>query len=198
MAEPQIAYRFETDAARGLLLVDDDEVLRTRLARAMQRKGFDVIAVGSVSEGKKAARQALPPFAICDLRLEDGSGLDVVEELHKVRPDARVIMLTGYGNIATAVAAVKKGAVDYLSKPADADAVEAALLNTNRDLPPVPETPMSADRVKWEHILRVFEQCDRNVSETARQLHMHRRTLQRILQKHAPREAGIMVEDDVE
>lgn len=195
MATPAQSYQFANDAGRGLLLVDDDEPLRTRLARAMQRKGFDVIAVGSVREGKEAARQTLPPFAICDLRLEDGSGLDVVEAIRAARPDARIVMLTGYGNIATAVAAVKQGAIDYLSKPADADAVEAALLSDGRVLPPVPETPMSADRVKWEHILRVFEQCDRNVSETARQLQMHRRTLQRILQKHAPREAGIMLED---
>ncbi len=198
MAVPEQTYQFTSNAGRGLLLVDDDEALRTRLARAMQRKGFDVIAVGSVSEGKEAARQALPPYAICDLRLEDGSGLDVVEALRAARPDAHIVMLTGYGNIATAVAAVKKGALDYLSKPADADAVEAALLSEGHALPPVPETPMSADRVKWEHILRVFEQCDRNVSETARQLQMHRRTLQRILQKHAPREAGVMLEDDAE
>ncbi len=189
-------YQFTVNPERSLLLVDDDEALRTRLARAMQRKGFDVIAVGSVAEGKQAARQALPAYAICDLRLQDGSGLDVVEVLQTVCPEARVIMLTGYGNIATAVAAVKKGAIDYLSKPADADAIEAALLSDGRALPPIPETPMSADRVKWEHILRVFEQCDRNVSETARQLHMHRRTLQRILHKHAPREVSAALMDD--
>ena len=189
-------YQFTVNPERSLLLVDDDEALRTRLARAMQRQGFDVIAVGSVAEGKQAARQALPAYAICDLRLQDGSGLDVVEVLQTVCPEARVIMLTGYGNIATAVAAVKKGAIDYLSKPADADAIEAALLSDGRALPPIPETPMSADRVKWEHILRVFEQCDRNVSETARQLHMHRRTLQRILHKHAPREVSAALMDD--
>lgn len=189
MAEAADSYKFSENPARSLLLVDDDDVLRNRLARAMQRKGFDVIAVGSVAAGKQAARQAQPAFAICDLRLGDGSGLDVVEAIHQARPEARVVMLTGYGNIATAVAAVKKGAIDYLSKPADADAVAAALLNEKGELPPVPDTPMPADRVKWEHILRVFEQCDRNVSETARQLQMHRRTLQRILQKHAPKEA---------
>lgn len=189
MAEAANNYKFSENPARSLLLVDDDEVLRNRLARAMQRKGFDVIAVGSVAAGKQAAQQAQPAFAICDLRLGDGSGLDVVEAIHQARPDARVVMLTGYGNIATAVAAVKKGAIDYLSKPADADAVAAALLNEKGELPPVPDTPMPADRVKWEHILRVFEQCDRNVSETARQLQMHRRTLQRILHKHAPKEA---------
>lgn len=196
MTDAPADYKFTTNPSRGLLIIDDDEALRTRLARAMERKGFDVIAVGTVAAGKQAARQALPAFAVCDLRLGDGTGLDVVEVLRVVRPDARVVMLTGYGNIATAVAAVKKGAIDYLSKPADADTIEAALLNDGRDLPPVPETPMSADRVKWEHILRVFEQCDRNVSETARQLHMHRRTLQRILQKHAPREIGALFDDE--
>lgn len=190
MIEGDKIYKFSINPARGLLIVDDDEALRLRLARAMQRKGFDVIAVDSVAAGKLVARQALPAFAVVDLRLTDGSGLDVVEAMHAACPKARVVMLTGYGNIATAVAAVKKGAVDYLSKPADADAVEAALLSEGVVMPPLPENPMSADRVKWEHILRVYEQCDRNVSETARQLQMHRRTLQRILHKHAPRESG--------
>ncbi|HKF72411.1 MAG TPA: response regulator, partial [Stellaceae bacterium] len=134
-----------------------------------------------------AAKGNTPAFAVVDLRLTDGSGLDVVSALREARPSARIVMLTGYGNIATAVAAVKAGAVDYLPKPADADAVERALLATEASLPPPPEDPMSADRVRWEHIQRVFEQCDRNVSETARRLKMHRRTLQRILSKHAPR-----------
>jgi len=128
-----------------------------------------------------------PAYAVVDLRLEDGNGLEVVEALCEARPDVRVVMLTGYGNIASAVAAVKSGAVDYLAKPADADQIEVALLETDKVLPPPPEDPMSADRVRWEHIQRVFEQCDRNVSETARRLKMHRRTLQRILNKHAPR-----------
>ncbi len=128
-----------------------------------------------------------PAYAVVDLRLEDGNGLDVVERLREIRPDCRVVVLTGYGAIATAVAAVKIGAVDYLSKPADADDVTNALLARGGDLPPPPENPMSADRVRWEHIQRVFEQCDRNVSETARRLNMHRRTLQRILAKKSPR-----------
>ncbi|MGB8840081.1 MAG: response regulator, partial [Aliidongia sp.] len=135
-----------------------------------------------------AATEAVPPaFAVVDLRLGDGSGLDIVSAIRTARPNARIVMLTGYGNIATAVAAVKAGALDYLPKPADADAVERALLTRSDGLPPPPEDPMSADRVRWEHIQRVFEQCDRNVSETARRLKMHRRTLQRILSKHAPR-----------
>jgi two-component system response regulator RegA len=175
------------EADRSLLIVDDDGPLCTRLARAMERRGFVVATADSVAGGVAAAGDAPPAFAVVDLRLGDGSGLDVVGAVHRARPNARVIMLTGYGNIATAVAAVKAGALDYLPKPADADAVERALLTRGTALPPPPEDPMSADRVRWEHIQRVFEQCDRNVSETARRLKMHRRTLQRILSKHAPR-----------
>lgn len=182
----QTKLTFTGDASRSLLIVDDDAPFRTRLARAMERRGFDVVAVDSVNLGIEVAHESAPRFAVVDLRLGDGSGLDVVKALRDARTDARVVMLTGYGNIATAVAAVKFGAVDYLPKPADADAVEAALL-TDGPLPPPPESPMSADRVRWEHIQRVFEQCDRNVSETARRLKMHRRTLQRILNKHAPK-----------
>ena len=170
-----------------MLIVDDDAPLRERLARAMQQRGFDVRTAESVAEGVRTAVSAPPAYAVVDLRLEDGNGLEVVESLRRARADVRVVMLTGYGNIASAVAAVKAGAVDYLSKPADADEISAALLEANRPLPPPPEDPMSADRVRWEHIQRVFEQCDRNVSETARRLKMHRRTLQRILGKHAPR-----------
>ena len=172
---------------RSLLIVDDDQPLCQRLARAMERRGFIVATADSVASGVAAASGAPPAFAVVDLRLGDGSGLEVVSAIRAARPSARVVMLTGYGNIATAVAAVKAGAVDYLPKPVDADAVERALLSTEAGLPPPPEDPMSADRVRWEHIQRVFEQCDRNVSETARRLKMHRRTLQRILGKHAPR-----------
>jgi two-component system response regulator RegA len=121
------------------------------------------------------------------MRLGDGAGLEVVEAIRGVRPDARIIMLTGYGNIATAVAAVKAGAIDYLSKPADADDVVNALLARAGETPRPPENPMSADRVRWEHIQRIYELCGNNVSETARRLNMHRRTLQRILSKRAPR-----------
>ncbi len=171
----------------SLLIVDDDAPLRTRLARAMEQRGFAVTAVESVSAGLGSVATSPPAYAVVDLKLEDGSGLDLVARLREARPDARVIMLTGFGNIATAVAAVKAGAVDYLPKPADADVVAAALLDHAEALPPPPDNPMSADRVRWEHIQRVFEQCGRNVSETARRLKMHRRTLQRILNKHAPR-----------
>jgi two-component system response regulator RegA len=172
---------------RDLLIVDDDQRFCDRLARAMERRGFAVRTAYSVAEGLALARQLAPGYAVVDLRLDDGSGLEVVQTLRDARHDARVIVLTGYGNIATAVAAVKAGATDYLPKPADADQVEAALLEWGEALPPPPCNPMSADRVRWEHIQRVYEQCDRNVSETARRLRMHRRTLQRILAKYAPR-----------
>jgi len=186
---------FGGDPARSLLIVDDDTVFRQRLARAMEKRGFDVVHVGSVQQGIDVAKKSPPTFAVLDLRLGDGSGLDIVEAVRGANPACRVVMLTGYGNIATAVAAVKAGAVDYLSKPTDADAVERALLADGRSLPAPPENPMSADRVRWEHINRVFEQCDRNVSETARRLKMHRRTLQRILAKHAPKDNSEGLED---
>lgn len=173
---------------RTLLIVDDDEPFRQRLARAMEQRGFAVTSAMSVAEGIAAARSRPTAFAVIDLKLDDGSGLDVVSALHEARADARVVVLTGFGNIATAVAAVKAGAIDYLPKPADADEIEAALLADGAAKPPPPENPMSADRVRWEHIQRVYELCDRNVSETARRLNMHRRTLQRILAKHSPKE----------
>jgi two-component system response regulator RegA len=176
-----------SEADRALLIVDDDAPLCQRLARAMEKRGFVVQTADSIAGGIAAVTARPPAFAVVDLRLGDGSGLEVVSAVRRARPNARIVMLTGYGNIATAVAAVKAGAVDYLPKPADADAVESALLATDGALPPPPVDPMSADRVRWEHIQRVFEQCDRNVSETARRLKMHRRTLQRILSKHAPR-----------
>lgn len=176
-----------SDSADSLLIVDDDERFAERLGRAMERRGFAVNIATSVEQGRALAERSAPRFAVVDLRLQDGSGLDVVQAIHDRRPEARVIVLTGYGNIATAVAAVKAGAVDYLPKPADADQVEAALRQSDDGLPPPPEQPMSADRVRWEHIQRVYEQCNRNVSETARRLRMHRRTLQRILAKYAPR-----------
>ena len=174
-------------AGRSLMIVDDDAPLRNRLARAMEQRGFTVVSAASVAEGLEALGTAPPAYAVVDLRLEDGNGLDVVEALRAARDDVRIVMLTGYGNIATAVVAIKAGAVDFLAKPVDADQLTGALIETERPLPPPPEDPMSADRVRWEHIQRVFEQCNRNVSETARRLKMHRRTLQRILNKHAPR-----------
>ncbi|MFN3722471.1 MAG: ActR/PrrA/RegA family redox response regulator transcription factor [Paracoccaceae bacterium] len=172
---------------RSLLLVDDDEPFVKRLARAMERRGFIPETAESVAAGKAIAQLRPPAYAVIDLRLEDGNGLDVVEALRERRPDCRIVVLTGYGAIATAVAAVKIGATDYLSKPADANDVTNALLAKGESMPSLPENPMSADRVRWEHIQRVYEMCDRNVSETARRLSMHRRTLQRILAKRSPK-----------
>jgi len=169
------------------LVLDDDAPFRTRLSRALVQRGFDVSDVATVADAVSAARAKPPAFAVVDMRLDDGNGLDVVDVLHQIRPECRVVMLTGYGNIATAVAAVKAGAIDYLAKPADADDVAKALLAAPGANPEPPDNPMSADRVRWEHIQRVYELCDHNVSETARRLNMHRRTLQRILAKRAPR-----------
>ena len=171
----------------SLLLVDDDEPFLKRLARAMEKRGFQVETSETVAGGKAIATARPPAYAVVDLRLGDGNGLDVVEVLRERRPDARIVVLTGYGAIATAVAAVKIGATDYLSKPADADDLIKALLAKGDELPEPPDNPMSADRVRWEHIQRVYELCDRNVSETARRLGMHRRTLQRILAKRSPK-----------
>ena len=171
----------------SLLLVDDDEAFLKRLAKAMEKRGFAVETADCVAAGRAIATARPPAYAVVDLRLGDGNGLDVVETLRERRPDARIVVLTGYGAIATAVAAVKIGATDYLAKPADATDVTNALLAQEGELPPPPENPMSADRVRWEHIQRVYEMCDRNVSETARRLNMHRRTLQRILAKRSPR-----------
>jgi two-component system response regulator RegA len=172
---------------RTLLLVDDDAPFVSRLARAMEKRGFIPETAESVAAGRAIAESRPPAYAVVDLRLEDGNGLDVVETLRNRRPDCRIVVLTGYGAIATAVAAVKFGAVDYLSKPTDANDISDALLAKQGHLPPPPENPMSADRVRWEHIQRVYELCDRNVSETARRLSMHRRTLQRILAKRSPK-----------
>ena len=176
-----------TQIERTLLIVEDDKSFLQRLARAMEARGFEVRTAESVSDGLQEVERSAPAFAVVDMRLGDGNGLDVIVALKVRRPEARAIILTGYGNIATAVNAVKIGAVDYLSKPADADDVVAALLALEGRKADPPEHPMSADRVRWEHIQRVYEMCERNVSETARRLNMHRRTLQRILAKRAPR-----------
>ena len=181
------AADYEMPAERTLLILDDDGPFRTRLGQAMTQRGFQVSAVATVADARDIAELNPPAFAVIDMRLEDGNGLDVVEALHRYRDDCRVVMLTGYGAIASAVAAIKAGAVDYLSKPADADDIAKALLAGQGKKPRPPDNPMSADRVRWEHIQRVYELCDHNVSETARRLNMHRRTLQRILAKRAPR-----------
>ena len=177
-----------TDLAdKSLLIVDDDNTFRERLSRAMEKKGFLVSQAEGVKSGIASINSKNPAFAVVDLRLGDGNGLEVVKELQKINSKSKIIMLTGYGNIPTAVAAIKQGAIDYLAKPADADDVEKSLLADPKSKAQPPENPMSADRVKWEHIHRVFELCNRNVSETARRLKMHRRTLQRILYKRSPK-----------
>jgi two-component system response regulator RegA len=194
MLDPELATRqirnrnmLNLPSDKTLLLVDDDKPFLTRLGRAMEARGFDVRMADTVADGIASVRASPPGYAVVDLRLADGNGLDVIEALHATRPDARVVVLTGYGNIATAVTAVKLGAIDYLAKPADADAVYGALISDKTTRTALPENPMSADRVRWEHIQRVYELCNRNVSETARRLNMHRRTLQRILAKRAPK-----------
>ena len=184
---PSLEDRLQALPDKSLLLLDDDQALRTRLGRALESRGFQVTTCESVSAAEAALTERAPAFGVIDMRLEDGNGLAIVEKFRQARPEARVVMLTGYGAIATAVAAVKAGAVDYLSKPADADDVVKALLSAEGETPEPPDNPMSADRVRWEHIQRVYELCDHNVSETARRLGMHRRTLQRILAKRAPR-----------
>ena len=172
---------------KSLLIVDDDDPFRDRLSRAMEKKGFQVKSSKTVENAVQMIKEKAPSFAVVDLRIESGNGLDVVKAINIAKKDSRIVMLTGYGNLPTAVAAIKAGAIDYLSKPVDADDVEAALLAEPDSKAKPPENPMSADRVKWEHINRVFELCNRNVSETARRLKMHRRTLQRILSKRSPR-----------
>jgi two-component system response regulator RegA len=185
MLDPAPALPVSPDMT--LLIVDDDRPFLQRVARAMEKRGYLTETAESVSEAREKVSAAPPAYAVVDMRLEDGNGLDVVELLRAMRPESRVIILTGYGNIATAVTAVKLGAIDYLAKPADADEIHAALMQTSTERAEPPENPMSADRVRWEHIQRIYELCDRNVSETARRLNMHRRTLQRILAKRAPR-----------
>jgi two-component system response regulator RegA len=172
---------------RTVLVVEDDRSFLQRLAKALEQRGFIVTTAESVADGLLQLEKSAPAFAVVDMRLGDGNGLDVISALKRRKPEARGIILTGYGNIATAVNAVKLGAVDYLAKPVDADDVVNALLAHERPNIEPPENPMSADRVRWEHIQRIYEMCNRNVSETARRLNMHRRTLQRILAKRAPR-----------
>ena len=187
MEETKNTLKIADFVDKSLLIVDDDNPLRDRLSRAMEKKGFRVTQAESVEKGISQAKKTPPAFAVVDLRLNDGNGLEVVKEIQKIKKNSRIVLLTGYGNIPTAVAAVKAGAIDYIPKPADADDVENALLASPETKAKPPENPMSADRVKWEHIHRVFELCNRNVSETARRLKMHRRTLQRILSKRSPK-----------
>ena len=183
----EIIKRISDFQDKSLLIVDDDNPFRDRLARSMEKKGFKTTQAESVKSAIQKVKENKPAFAVIDLRLGDGNGLEVVNEIQKLKKESRIIMLTGYGNIPTAVAAIKAGAIDYLAKPANAEDIETALLADPSKKAYPPKDPMSADRIKWEHIHRVFELCNRNVSETARRLKMHRRTLQRILSKKSPR-----------
>ena len=173
---------------KSLIIVDDDLPFRQRLSKSMEKKGFIVESFSNSKSSSERIKEKNFDYAIVDMRLEDGSGLELIKMIKSISPDTRSLLLTGYGNIATAVAAIKSGAIDYLPKPAEIDQIYDALTNSKEILPPPPENPMTADRIRWEHIHRVYISCKRNVSETARRLRMHRRTLQRILNKHAPRE----------
>ena len=173
--------------AKSLLIVEDDELLRRCLAGAMQVRGFEVTSAGTVAEALIRIEASAPAFAAVDLRLPDGCGLAVIEALKRRRPEARAIILTGYGNLSTAVEAAKIGAIDYFTKPVDADDIASVLLAPKDCKPQPPKQPMSAERARWEHIQNIYASCGRNVSEAARRLAMHRRTLQRILAKGTPR-----------
>ncbi len=179
--------KYNIDEDNSLLILDDDLPFLKRLSVAMEKRGFKVFSASSMVDFGRIIKDVCPNYAIIDLRLTDGTGLDAVERIRNINRKSKIIVLTGYGAIATAVAAVKIGAIDYLSKPADANDILNALVFSDQSKPPPPVNPMSADRVKWEHIQRIFELCNRNVSETARRLNMHRRTLQRILAKRSPR-----------
>tara|TARA_B100001173_G_C15848719_1_gene487771 strand:+ start:33 stop:560 length:528 start_codon:yes stop_codon:yes gene_type:complete len=173
---------------KEILIVDDDLSFRNRLSRSMEKKGFIVESFSNIKSTSERIKEKNFDYAIVDMRLEDGSGLELIKLIKRLNPNTRSLLLTGYGNIATAVAAIKSGAIDYLPKPAEIEQIYDALMYSKDGLPPPPKNPMTADRIRWEHIQRVFIQCNRNVSETARTLRMHRRTLQRILNKHAPKE----------
>lgn len=171
----------------SLLIVDNDRAFVARVRRDFEARGFTVATAESLNESLQLLSASAPDFVIVEPRLADGNGLDLIGAAKRRRPETRAIVLTGYGNIAGAVTAIKRGAADYLAKPVELDDLHAALRGENPVRPMIAERPMSADRVRWEHIQRIFEACDRNVSETARRLNMHRRTLQRILAKRAPR-----------
>ena len=173
---------------KDLLIVDDDLPFRERLSKSMEKKGFNVESFSDSKSTSMRIKEKNFDYAIVDMRLNDGPGLELIKQIKSLSPNTRSLLLTGYGNIATAVAAIKSGAIDYLPKPAEIDQIYEALTSSQQILPLPPTNPMTADRVRWEHIQRVFIQCNRNVSETARRLRMHRRTLQRILNKHAPKE----------
>ncbi len=167
-----------------ILIVDDDESFRLALRNAFLRRGYDVSLAGSPAEVENAVREATPQYAVVDLRMPGGSGLDVVKALRSLPTAPAIVVLTGYGTIGTAVEAIRLGALNYLNKPADADEIEAAL--QGKRPPPMTDVP-SLDRQEWEYLNRILADCNGNISEAARRLKMHRRTLQRKLQKHPPK-----------
>lgn len=179
--------------AAPLLIVDDDPTFSRVLARALASRGFEVLTADNATEARALARRHQPRYCVLDLKLGDENGLKLIPDLQALVPDIRVLLLTGYASIATAVEAIKRGAHDYLAKPVDADAVVRALLDDDGgagddELIDAPDAPLPLRRLEWEHIQRVLTECDGNISETARRLGMHRRTLQRKLGKHPVRE----------
>ena len=173
-----------TAKEKSLLIVEDDDTLRERLVRAMERRGFNVRKASSVEEGLTAAKTSQPDYAIVDLRLQDGSGLTLVKFLEERFPKLRAIILTGYGDIPSAVAAVRAGAIDYLTKPASADEIVDALMAPEGEQPPAPDNPTSPEEARQEHIEHVLHETGDNISQAARLLNMHRRTLQRVLKRY--------------
>jgi len=184
----------DANAPRQLLIVDDDATFVRVLSRALSSRGFEAIGATRADEARQLARRHQPRYCVLDLKLGDENGLKLISELHALVPEMRILLLTGYASLATAVEAIKRGAHDYLAKPVDADAVVRALLDgegaapADDEPPEAPEAPLALRRLEWEHIQRVLTECDGNISETARRLGMHRRTLQRKLSKHPVRE----------
>jgi two-component system response regulator RegA len=173
--------------ALPLLLVDDEASARTRLCRFLTAKGFEVTSVDGTRAALAAATQIPFAYAVVESRLGRDSGLELIKQLRERHPSMRIVVATGFDSFASVILALRAGAVDYLAKPVRGPELVNALLGRTATLPPVPQTQLGLDRVRWEHIQRAFEQCGRNVSGTARVLSMHRRTLQRILAKRAPR-----------
>jgi two-component system response regulator RegA len=189
MTSTEESTLYQTDELpkdRTLLIVENDIYLLERLTRAMAERGFEVRGAPSVERAVALVHQRPPAFAIVDLRLADGNGLQVIEVLKRMRPNARVVMLSAYGSFPTVVSAIKLGAFDYLTKPADADEITDTLLTFPAGPVPPPEHPMSPERARRLHIEAIFEACGGNISATARQLNMHRRTLQRIRLRPIP------------
>lgn len=171
-------------ASRRIMVIDDDPVFNRVLTRALGQRGYDVVSAHSVDEARTLAQEMRPPLAVLDLNLAGASGLALIGPLKAARADCRIVVLTGYASIATAVEAIKLGATHYLAKPTDVDAILAAFAATSPAAPAAPPSqPLSVDRLEWEHIQRVLKEHEGNISATARALRMHRRTLQRKLMK---------------